>query len=458
MLNGIHKIHLIGIAGAGMRAIANILICKGYDVSGSDIAESPVTEKFRSMGAVIHIGHNADYVNGVDAIVRSTAIHEDNPELKRARELGITILHRSDIVKAVIDTSCGIAVAGAHGKTTTTSMLGQIFENAHLDPTIIIGGEVDYLHGNSKLGHGKFSIAEADESDGSFLSLNPKAVVITNIENDHMDHYGTIENLWGAFHDFVEKLPEDGIAVVCGDNPALKKIMPTVKRRFLTYGTGEQNDYQALNIHYEKGELVYDVYHEGKRECELRLRVPGVHNVLNSLGAYVLSRYEGVDRADIQRALHVFVGAKRRFETKGHLRGVWVVDDYAHHPTEIKATLEAARSLEKHRVVCVFQPHRYTRTSLLLKEFATAFKAADILVVTDIYSAGEDRIPGIDGNSIPDAVRAATGQEVIYVPNIEDIPARLHSLVQPNDLVITMGAGTINQYGPKLLKLLEADK
>lgn len=252
MLNGIHKIHLIGIAGSGMRAIANILISQGFEVSGSDIQESAVTERFRKMGATIHIGHNADYVKGVDAVVRSTAIHADNPELMAAHELQIPILHRSDIVKAVLDITKGIAVAGAHGKTTTTSMLGQIFVEAGLDPTVIIGGEVDYLGGSSQWGRGEYSIAEADESDGSFLKLNPKAIVITNIENDHMDHYGTMEHLLDAFCEFVGKLPKDGKAVVCGDNPSIQKVMPRVDRHFVTYGLGEDNDYRARNIHYEK--------------------------------------------------------------------------------------------------------------------------------------------------------------------------------------------------------------
>lgn len=252
MLDGIHKIHLIGIAGSGMRAIANILISQGFDVSGSDIQESAVTERFRKMGATIHIGHNADYVNGVDAVVRSTAIHADNPELMAAKEQGIPILHRSDIVKAVLDITKGIAVAGAHGKTTTTSMLGQIFVEAGLDPTVIIGGEVDYLGGSSQWGRGEYSIAEADESDGSFLKLNPHAIVITNIENDHMDHYGTMENLLNAFAEFVGKLPTQGTAVVCGDNANIQTIMKKVDRQFITYGLQSDNEYTVQNIHYEK--------------------------------------------------------------------------------------------------------------------------------------------------------------------------------------------------------------
>ncbi|MBS4913752.1 MAG: UDP-N-acetylmuramate--L-alanine ligase [Veillonella sp.] len=458
MLEGIHKIHLIGIAGSGMRAIANILISQGFEVSGSDIQESPTTEKFRKMGATIHIGHNADYVKGVDAVVRSTAIHQDNPELLAAQELGIPVLHRSDIVKAVLDVTTGIAVAGAHGKTTTTSMLGQIFVEAGLDPSVIIGGEVDYLGGSSTWGHGKYSIAEADESDGSFLKLNPAYIVITNIENDHMDHYGTMENLLQAFEQFVEKMPKDGVAVVCGDNKNIRKVMSEVDRKFITYGLNEDNDVTVKNVHYEQGILVYEaVTKAGEVLGEVRLRVPGTHNALNSLGALMLARQCGVSMEHILQALAKFTGAKRRFETKGHEKGIWVVDDYAHHPTEINATLSAAKALESHRVVCIFQPHRFTRTSLLLKEFGTAFEKADVLYITNIYSAGEDPIAGIDGHSIPDMVKSMTGKEVHYIDNVDDVPAVVAPALKADDLVITMGAGSISLYGPKLLDILKRE-
>ncbi|SUP39880.1 UDP-N-acetylmuramate--L-alanine ligase [Veillonella criceti] len=457
MLDGIHKIHLIGIAGSGMRAIANILISQGFDVSGSDIQESAVTERFRKMGATIHIGHNADYVNGVDAVVRSTAIHADNPELMAAKEQGIPILHRSDIVKAVLDITKGIAVAGAHGKTTTTSMLGQIFVEAGLDPTVIIGGEVDYLGGSSQWGRGEYSIAEADESDGSFLKLNPHAIVITNIENDHMDHYGTMENLLNAFAEFVGKLPTQGTAVVCGDNANIQTIMNKVDRQFITYGLQPDNEYTVQNIHYEKGILVYDAFHNGEKIVTVRLKVPGTHNALNSLGALVMAVGCGIPVETVVAGLAKFTGAKRRFETKGHCHDIWVVDDYAHHPTEIAATLGAAKALESHRVVCIFQPHRFTRTNLLLKEFGSAFKQADVLFITDIYSAGEEPIAGIDGQSIPRMVETTTGQTVHYIANVDDVPSVVKEVLQPNDLVITMGAGNISQYGPKLLAALEEE-
>lgn len=456
MLDGIRKVHLIGIGGSGMRAIANILILKGFDVSGSDVKESDVINTFRDMGATIHIGHDASYVNGVDAVVRSTAIREDNPEIVAAKEQGIAILHRSDIVKAVLDVTNGIAVAGAHGKTSTTSMIGQILVEGCLEPTVIIGGEVDYLKGSSCLGKGKYSVVEADESDGSFLKLKPHTIVITNIEDDHMDYYKNMDNLLHAFCEFVENLPMDGKAVVCGDNDHIQYVMTKVKRNFVTYGLEESNDYVAKNIHYEDSSLVYDIFHKGSNLGRIRLRVPGNHNVLNSLAAFIVA-YEACELPvrTIAKGLGKFVGAKRRFETKGHVAGVWVVDDYAHHPTEIKATLKAAKELEKHRVICVFQPHRYSRTFLLKNEFATAFTSADEIYMTNIYSSGEDPISGIDGQTIPTAIESVTGHHVNYVDDVNDLPQVLAKVVRPNDLVITMGAGSINQYGPKLLALLE---
>ncbi len=456
MLEGIRKIHLIGIAGTGMRAIANVLIQQGFIVSGSDVKETLVIKHFRDLGAKINIGHDAALVNGVDAVVVSTAIPADNPELVEAKKKGILVLHRSDIVKAVVDSTLGIAVAGAHGKTTTTSMLGQIFEEAMLDPTIIIGGEVNYLHGNGKFGKGIYSIVEADESDGSFLKLAPKYVVLTNVESDHMDHYKTLDNLITSFCQFVEKIPkEDGLAIACGDNNNIQYIKKHTDRTFLTYGCEPGNDYEAREVHYEGPYLVYDVYKDNFFEARIELQVPGIHNVLNSLATYIMARQADIDISTIQRALKQFIGAKRRFETKGLVEGVWVVDDYAHHPTEIKATLEAARDMGKYRVICIFQPHRYTRTESLLEDFATAFEAADVVIMTDIYSAGESPINGITGMSIPRRMKEKTGKEAIYIEDIDEVPSFLGDYVKPNDLVITMGAGSVTQYGAQLIAILE---
>lgn len=456
MLDGINRIHLIGIGGSGMKAIANILIEKGFTISGSDVVKSAAVEKFEKKGAKIYIGHEAQNLGEAETVVISTAIPAYNPELIEAQNRGLTILHRSDIVKWIVDNSDGIAVAGAHGKTTTTSMLGQIFEEALCDPTIIIGGEVDYLQGNSKLGHGGTSIVEADESDGSFLKLRPKTIVITNIEDDHMDYYKTVDNLHKAFVQFITNLDEkNGLAVVCGDNEPIRDIISQLDRKFLVYGLGANCEYQARHIRYEQGLLTYDFWHNNAYVETLQLSVPGEHNVLNSLAACIVAMNHGIELETIKKALVKFKGAKRRFETKGYQNDVWVVDDYAHHPTEIAATLKAAKDIEKHRIVCVFQPHRYTRTQNLLDQFATAFKDADIVILTDIYSAGEAPLAGIDATSIPEAIKIATSKNAILVKNVDDVPAYVANIAQPKDLIITMGAGNINQYGTKILEAIK---
>ena len=445
MLDGIHKIHLIGIGGSGMRAIANILIQKGYDVSGSDVADSAVIEKFRNMGATVHIGHNKDYVKGVDAVVRSTAIREDNPEIVAAKEQGITILHRSDIVKAVLDVTDGIAVAGAHGKTSTTSMIGQILVEADADPTVIIGGEVDYLKGSSCLGKGHFSVVEADESDGSFLKLRPHTIVITNIEDDHMDHYKTMDNLLNAFCEFVETLPESGKAIVCGDNENIRYVMSRVNRNFITYGLSDNNDYVAKNIHYVDSTLVYDVYHKGVNIERIRLRVPGEHNVLNSLAAFIVAHdCCGVETRIITKGLGKFIGAKRRFETKGHVAGVWVVDDYAHHPSEIKATIDSARrKYADKQIVAIFQPHTYTRTAKFLNEFAKSLLTADKVFLCPIFASvrEKEKIVGIE-----DLQKVTPGSEIIH--GEEDFD----KLNFDNTVFLFMGAGNINKLCHKFFE------
>ena len=445
MLDGIHKIHLIGIGGSGMRAIANILIQKGYDVSGSDVTESAVIEKFRNMGATVHIGHNKEYVNGVDAVVRSTAIREDNPEIVAAKEEGITILHRSDIVKAVLDVTDGIAVAGAHGKTSTTSMIGQILVEADADPTVIIGGEVDYLKGSSCLGKGHFSVVEADESDGSFLKLRPHTIVITNIEDDHMDHYKTMDNLLNAFCEFVETLPESGKAIVCGDNENIRYVMSRVNRNFITYGLSDNNDYVAKNIHYVDSTLVYDVYHKGVNIERIRLRVPGEHNVLNSLAAFIVAHdCCGVETRIITKGLGKFIGAKRRFETKGHVAGVWVVDDYAHHPSEIKATINSARrKYADKEVIAIFQPHTYTRTAKFLNEFAESLETADRVFLCPIFASvrEKEKIVGIE-----DLQKVTKGAQIINSENDFD------KLNFDNSVFLFMGAGNINKLCHKFFE------
>ncbi|MBO4852599.1 MAG: UDP-N-acetylmuramate--L-alanine ligase, partial [Schwartzia sp.] len=415
-------------------------------------------KQLAARGAKIFEGHDAANVKGADAVVVSTAIPEDNVEFAAAKAQGIRRLHRSDVNAALLNAAKGIAVAGAHGKTTTTSMIGLILEHGGVDPTIIIGGQVDYLaDGNARLGRGEYLVSEADESDGSFLKLLPHIAVVTNVENDHMDHYGTMENIKKAFRQFLENTDEKtGTCVLCADNENLREISKNLPRRVVFYGVSEDADYRAVNIAPEGTGVAFDVEKDGETMVRVRLNIPGHHNVLNALGSVVTGILCGVSPQKSAEALARFHGAKRRFETKGRAAGVWIVDDYAHHPTEIAATLRAARQTSPKRLVCAFQPHRYSRTQLLQKEFGGAFREADLLILTDIYSAGEAPIAGVSGETIVDAVKAATGQKMTYIKARADVAPYLETIVRDGDLVLTMGAGDIYRTGEELLALLSA--
>ena len=456
MLKNIHKIHFVGIGGAGMSALAKILVEKGYEVSGSDLHSSEIVENLKKLGAKIFHGQTAENVRGVDAIVVSTAIPYDNPEVIAARDLGIPKLHRSDINAALLNEVKGIAVAGAHGKTTTTSMLGVALDHAGISPTIIIGGEVDYLGSNAKLGKGEYLVSEADESDGSFLKLRPHIAVVTNVENDHMDHYGTMDNIRKAFREFIENVDkETGWAVLCFENENIRNIAAQVDRKYISYAIEQPADYQAANIETNGSGISFDVMHEGKSLGRVALNIPGRHNVLDAMAAVVTGISIGLTVQQMADGLACFHGAKRRFQTKGRANGIWVVDDYAHHPTEIATTLKAARQTKPKRLICAFQPHRYTRTQLLHKDFGKAFKDADLLILTDVYSAGEAPIEGISGETIVAEVRKQTGQDVVYIPQRADIAAYLKSIAQPGDLIMTMGAGDIYLTGEELVRRIE---
>ncbi len=450
-------IHLIGIGGVGMRAIANILLAKGITVSGSDRQNDKILDEFKEKGATIYIGHDAKNIKGADLVVISSAIPKENPEICSAIENGIPIVHRADIVTAIMNDGLGIAVAGAHGKTTTTSMIGQVFEEAGNDSTIIIGGEVDYLRGNSKLGKGQFVLAEADESDGSFLKLKPFIGVITNIEDDHLDHYGTLELIRRAFADFLRNIDEkSGVAIICIDNENVRLIHNEIGCACRTYGFSEDADYRAKNVRYANGKMCFDVVRGMEELGTVSLQLPGKYNVLNALATVAVGIEVGIPFSIIVKGLARFAGAKRRFQTLGRYNDIWIVDDYAHHPTEIKATLSAAKEVNAKRVICVFQPHRYTRTSLLRDEFAEAFNDADIIVFTDIYTAGEPAIEGVTGMLLPDLVRQRA-KDVRYVENKNDLPDYLKEIVRPGDLLIIMGAGDITACGYSFLEQLEKE-
>ena len=447
-----HSYHFIGIGGMGMRALASILISKGFSVSGSDISDSPALSEFKNRGASIYIGHKKENVKGADAIIISSAIHTDNPEILEARARNIPIFHRSDLLAAIFRWGKGIAVAGAHGKSTTSSMIGQIFCSARMSPTIVLGAAADYLQGNSCLGNGEYVIAEADESDGSFLKFTPFLAVVTNIEDDHLDHYGTSENIQNAFVDFVSNVSfDDGAVLLCTDSEGVKSILPKVKRKVITFGMNEEAEYRAVNKRYEDRYMLFDVWHKAEFLGTILLQTPGTHNVKNALAAVVAGLYCGISFSNIKSALQGFTGVKRRFQTKMRSRDIWIVDDYAHHPTEIEATLSAAKEAGDHRVICVFQPHRYSRTNLLKDEFAVAFHDADVLFFTDIYASSENPIEGVDGHLIPRLVkRQHPEKEIYYIENMDKLIQTLYSFIKRGDMLITMGAGNIYQVGEKL--------
>ena len=456
-LKGIHNIHFVGIGGAGMSPLAKILLLLGYKVSGSDQGSSSIIEELVRLGARVWTdGQRAENVRGADAIVVSTAIPYDNPEVIAAWDLRIPKLHRSDINAALVNEYDGIAVAGSHGKTTTTSMIGVTLDRVGISPTIIVGGEVPDLGTNAKLGSSRYLVSEADESDGSFLKLHPHVAVVTNVEDDHMDHYGTMEKIIAAFRQFVDQVDEDGTAILCFENEILRQIAAETPRRVISYAIDAEADYRGADIETHGSIISFTVFERGTELGRISLNIPGRHNVLNALACIAVARLAGVEFTQIQDALAGFHGAKRRFQTKGKERGVWVVDDYAHHPTEIAVTLAAARQTTPGRLICVFQPHRYSRTQLLREEFGSCFKNADLLLLTDVYAAGEAPIPGISGETLMEEVAKQTGQDAVYLPERADLERYLAQHVRAGDLVITMGAGNILEVGEALVAQLKA--
>lgn len=456
MWSDIRTVHLVGIGGSGMSAIAKVLLEMGYHVSGSDVHKSDTTHNLERLGARVYQGHDGDNIKGADALVISSAIAENNAEIQAARNLNIPIFHRADIIASIMKNQKGIAVAGAHGKTTTTSMISLMMEKTGADPTIIIGGELHDIGGNAKFGAGEYIVAEADESDGSFLKLSPVIAIVTNIEDDHMDFYGTIENIVLAFKQFLAKIPANGLAILCTDNEYVRQLAGELDKPYVTYALNSEADYTVKNMRSNGVQTLFDVYFQGKLLGEMEINVPGKHNIANSLAAIAVGRYIGLSLAEIRTALQKFQGAKRRFQTKGEFDEIWVVDDYAHHPTEIKSTLLAARQTQPKRLIVAFQPHRYTRTKFLREEFSKAFAAADLIILTDIYAAGEQPIPGITGEMLAEAIEKQEGRPVIYIKNRAEIPNYLYSIACPGDLIMTMGAGNIWQAGEQLVDKLHS--
>ena len=459
MLGRTRRVHFVGIGGIGMSGIAELLANLGYEVTGSDARESDVTQRLAQLGVGVQLGHDAAHVGAAEVVVVSSAIAAANPEIVEARRRRIPVIPRAEMLAELMRLRFGIAIAGAHGKTTTTSMVALVLERAGLDPTAVIGGRLSAFGSNARLGRGQSMVVEADESDRSFLKLSPALALVTNIDREHMEAYGSWEALNDAFVEFINKVPFYGAAILCTDDDAVRALVPRAIRRVISYGlAGESHpDVAGRDMQLEpfgaRCTVVQSVEGQEVELGPLRLQVPGRHNLLNALGAVAIGLELQVPFRRIAAALGEFTGAERRFQVRGERRGVMVVDDYGHHPTEIAAVIAAARSTGR-RLMVVFQPHRYTRTRDLLAEFGIALSGADEVVLTDIYPAGEPPLAGVTVDSVAESVRAAGHCPLHVVPSLADLPGRVASLAQPGDLVITLGAGSIGAVGDRILTAL----
>lgn len=453
MLNKLKKVHFVGIGGYGMSALALILIEAGYHVSGSDIKRSGLTDLLQKKGAKIYIGHSSEHLGNAQLVVYSTAIPLHNPEIAAAGEKNIPLWHRSELLAAVLNDKYGIAVAGTHGKTTTTAMLSLMLEKGGLDPTSVIGGEVSFFQGNARLGKSRYIVAEACESDHSFLRYRPYLALVTNIEADHLEHYnGSFEKLVESYRQFINNVKDGGNAVICGDDPVIHRIRRKLTPPLVTYGLAKGLDIRGERVELLKLGSRFQVYSEHKRLGEIVLNVPGIYNIYNALGAVAAGLLFGIDFSIIRDTLFSFKGAKRRFEIVGEKDGVMIVDDYAHHPTEIKATLKAARQSGR-RLICVFQPHRFTRTHYLWDDFVEAFDEADLLLLDDIYGAGEDPLSGINSERLAREIKRRGQHEwVRLIRNKEEMVRFLEINTRNGDLILTMGAGDIWKVGQMFLE------
>lgn len=458
MYGKIEKIHFVGIGGIGMSGIAEVLLNLGYKVSGSDLRQSEITERLTSLGGEIDYGHTRKNVGDADVVVISSAVHDDNPEVEEARERLIPVIPRAEMLAELMRMKYGVAIAGTHGKTTTTSMVATILTHGGIDPTIVIGGKLNTLGSNAKLGQGKFLVAEADESDGSFLKLSPTIAVVTNIDEDHLDYYtGGLDQIKAAFVDFINKVPFYGLAVLCLDSGNVADVIPQVQKRFVTYGLSAQADFRASDVRLSGFNTSFVAHYRGERLGEISFSMPGAHNVLNALATIAVAMELDVPFTVIQEGFRQFGGVGRRFQVKGEKGGVMVVDDYGHHPTEIRATLAAAKSgFPENRLVVVFQPHRYTRTHELFDDFVKAFYDADVLVLTEVYAAGEKPIDGATGDRLAASIKKHGQKDVTFQADREKIAEQLMKVVKPGDIVLTLGAGNIWQAGEELLRKLNA--
>jgi len=455
MFGKVKHIHFVGIGGTGMSGIAELLLNLGYKVTGSDISVTPVTERLVALGAAIEKGHEAGNVGQPDVVVYSSAIKQDNAEIEAARGKGIPVIPRAEMLAELMRMRQGIAVGGAHGKTTTTWLVGLVMAAARLDPTIIVGGRLKALGTNAKLGGGNYLVAEADESDGSFLKLSPTIAVITTVDEEHLDHYVNLDAIKEAFIEFANKVPFYGAAVVCLDDANVQSILPHIERRVITYGFSHQADVQARDVVQDGSDVTFNAVLQGKNMGSVLIRTPGDYNVLNSLAAIAVGLELDIPLQAIGEGLAQFTGISRRLEVKGEVGGVTVVDDYAHHPTELAATLGAIRSIYDRRIVAVFQPHRYTRTHALWDRLGRSFYDADTVIVTSIYAAGEAPIEGVSGELVARAAVDSGHRDVKYIAEMDEVIDHLARTVKDGDVVVTLGAGSIYKAGEDLLERIK---
>ena len=458
MFKKYQHIHFVGIGGVGMSGIAEVLLTLGYRVTGSDARRSETVERLERLGAKVYLGHEGTQVEGAQVVVYSSAVARDNVEVAAARQRGIPVIGRAEMLAELMRLKYGIAIAGTHGKTTTTSMVAAVLGAGGFDPTVVVGGRVHGLGANARLGQGEFLVAEADESDGSFLKLSPTIAVVTTVDAEHLDHYADLDAIVAAFLTFVNKVPFYGAAVVCLDDLNLQRMIPRIDKRVVTYGLEAGADLMARRLSFAEMRSEFEVVQRGKPLGPVTLQVPGRHNVLNSLAAAAVGLDLEMPFDKIQAALASFAGVQRRFQIRGEAQGVLVVDDYGHHPAEIRATLAAAKAGFDRRVITVFQPHRYSRTQHLWNDFLTAFYQSDVLIVMDIYAAGEAPIPGVHARDLADGIAAHGHREVLYLGGDRAaIVDYLCESTRAGDLVLTLGAGDVGQLGGELLKRLGPD-
>lgn len=450
------RVHFVGVGGIGMSGIAEVLLNLGYAVSGSDLKTTPTTERLGDLGARVFEGHRVEHVHDVDVVVISSAVRDDNPEVMEAAKLQVPIIPRAEMLAELMRLKYGIAVAGSHGKTTTTSMIAVLLDRAGLDPTMVIGGRIAALGGHAKLGRSDLMVVEADESDRSFLRLSPVLSVVTGIDQEHMESYRDMRDLEAAFVEFVNKVPFYGASVLCLDEERVQGILPRVRRRYVTYGFSPQADITAQDVRLEGTGARYQLKIATELAGEVRLRTPGRVNVLNSLAAIGIGRELGISLEEMRSGLESFSGVDRRFQVKADAGGILVVDDYGHHPTEIRATLQTAKDAFGRRTVVIFQPHRYSRVSDLFEEFCRAFHQADVLVVTEIYPAGEEPLTGVSGEILAEGIKGHGHRHVHFVADLDDVPTVLESELRAGDLVITLGAGSVTALSDEIAEVVRA--